>query len=112
MNDNSKSRYYYDYELDPQKLVNYDRMILERIRQHSHLHRAIAPSPQPHKIINIDHFVRSGHRRKDHTKVENIYVSVEWFKCEQFLWVNCANLLFYSKKVLLIFFTRFFMAEK
>ncbi|CAO2828956.1 unnamed protein product [Amaranthus hypochondriacus] len=67
MNDNSKS-YYHDYELDPQKLVNYDRTILERIRRHSHLHRAIAPSPQPHRIINIDHFARSRHRRRDHTK--------------------------------------------
>ncbi|XP_021736091.1 polygalacturonase QRT2-like [Chenopodium quinoa] len=67
--DDDKRTYNYNYELDSQSLDNYDKVILDRIRHHSHRARSRAPSPSssPSRIINVEHFIKSG-RRRDHTK--------------------------------------------
>ncbi|XP_010695185.2 polygalacturonase QRT2 isoform X1 [Beta vulgaris subsp. vulgaris] len=61
---------YDDDDFDSQYLVNYDTVILDRIK-HSHRARsrdhAHAPASSPSRIVNVDHYIKSG-RRRDHTK--------------------------------------------
>ena len=59
----------YNDDLDPQELANYDKVIIERIKNsHQAQSKALISSLSSSKIVNVEHFVRS-RKIKDDTKV-------------------------------------------
>lgn len=56
-------------DLNPQELANYDKVIIERIKNsHQAQSKALISSLSSSKIVNVEHFVRS-RKIKDDTKV-------------------------------------------